>query len=162
VRRLILFRHAQAEQQSGAGDFMRELTLSGRLDAGIMGRVLAQAGYAPDLAIVSSARRTVQTWETASAAFPGAQAEFTRDVYEGSVAELRGLTERAAERTDTLMIVGHNPAIHAYAASLAGAAAGAQALREGFPTAAAAVFDHCDAGRVRLERFLKVKDFGGG
>ena len=68
---LILLRHAKAESASSTGrDIDRPLTERGHRDAAIMGRVLAQAGFIPDLALVSTARRAQETWEEASPAFP--------------------------------------------------------------------------------------------
>ena len=57
MRRLILFRHAKAEPRAaGEDDFDRPLSPRGRADAVLVGRALADAGFAPDLALVSPAR----------------------------------------------------------------------------------------------------------
>ena len=55
MRRLILLRHAKAENQAASGeDIDRALTARGLADAARMGQVLADAGLQPDLALVSS------------------------------------------------------------------------------------------------------------
>lgn len=161
MRRLILWRHAEAERSSGLGDFARELTQAGRLDAAIMGRALARGGWAPDLALVSSARRAAQTWEAGAAAFQDVEVVHTRDIYEATAAELAALAGEADGRAETLLILGHNPSLHGYAAQLAGGTQAARVLGDGMPTCAAAVFEFEDAG-PRLERLFRVKDLGGG
>lgn len=161
MRRLILMRHAEAEQSSALGDFARHLTESGRLDAALVGRALARAGCVPDLAIVSSASRAMQSWEAVSAAFPEAAVEYTRDVYEASAAGLSALTREAHPRAETLLLLGHNPSLYLYATQLAGGPRAAAELRDGLPTSAAAVFGFED-GHASFERLLKAKDLGGG
>ncbi len=80
--RLILMRHGKAEQHAASGgDFERALAPRGRNDAALMGQVLAKAGLSPALALVSSARRTRETWEAAAPAFPGVRVETRRDLY---------------------------------------------------------------------------------
>ena len=59
MERLILMRHGKAERHAQTGgDFERALVESGRADASMMGKLLAGLAYAPDLLLVSSARRT--------------------------------------------------------------------------------------------------------
>ncbi|MFJ9446322.1 SixA phosphatase family protein [Kitasatospora sp. NPDC101235] len=61
-RRLVLIRHAQAERET-AVDKERRLDEQGREEASRAGRWLAGSGITPDLARVSGARRTRETWE---------------------------------------------------------------------------------------------------
>ena len=156
---LILLRHAKAESVSNSGrDFDRGLTERGHRDAAIMGRVLAQAGYAPDLAMVSTARRAQETWENAAPSFPGAKLELNRSLYLAS----RELLAQAAEEglaAGRLMIVGHNPGLHELALMLMGA--GRDDL-DSFPTAAAAVFEVRSGQPALLQRMLLPRDHGGG
>ena len=64
MQRLILMRHGDAERpHTGTADFDRALTPEGRSESRAVGRALAEAGYRPDLALVSSAARTLQTWQ---------------------------------------------------------------------------------------------------
>jgi len=73
MRRLILFRHAKTEARSPSGDdASRRLTERGRDEAALMGRVLAEAGFLPDLALVSPAVRARETWEALAASLPKA------------------------------------------------------------------------------------------
>jgi phosphohistidine phosphatase len=71
MQRLILMRHAEAEPAAGSGrDRDRVLSGRGRKDSAAMARALAGRGMRPDLALVSPAARTRQTWELLHDAFP--------------------------------------------------------------------------------------------
>ena len=145
---LILLRHAKAEPEADSGlDFDRALTDGGWAEARLIGRVLKDAGFQPDLALVSSATRTVQTWEAASASFPSARAEALDSLYEAGPDQI--LAEAAKAKADVVVAVGHNPGIATLAAYLARQAGAAEASRmeRAFPTAAAAAFRH-DGRRV--------------
>ena len=76
--RLILLRHGKAEPESVSGqDFDRILTERGRRDVALVCLALADAGLQPELALVSPAARTLETWAVAATIFPGAQAQET-------------------------------------------------------------------------------------
>lgn len=60
---LILLRHAKAEAHN-LEDFQRSLALRGRRQAIAVGEALTEEGLVPDLALVSAAARTKQTWES--------------------------------------------------------------------------------------------------
>jgi phosphohistidine phosphatase len=143
MERLIIFRHGKAERDSASGeDFDRALTDRGRADAEAIGRMLAMSGSSPDLALVSSAVRAVQTYEAARPAFPRAAVKTSKDLYLASA----GALMRAAHAEDAacIMLVAHNPGLHDLAVALAreGRVTSADRIRleEGFPTSAAAVF----------------------
>jgi phosphohistidine phosphatase len=162
MQRLILFRHAKAERTSQTGeDFDRPLAQRGREDALLMGRVLAEAGFKPDLALVSAARRTIQTWEAAATAFPAARVEIIRNLFLADTATLLEAAESAAGRAETLMLVAHNPGLHDLALQLSRGTADPR-LDRGFPTGAAAVFDVPEPGRYTLADVLLPGNHGGG
>lgn len=143
MERLIIFRHGKAERDSASGDdFDRALTDRGRGDAEAIGRMLAMSGSSPDLALVSSAVRAVQTYEAARAAFPRALVKTSKDLYLASGGALMRAVR--AEDAACIMLVAHNPGLHDLAVALAreGRASSADLIRleEGFPTSAAAVF----------------------
>jgi phosphohistidine phosphatase len=167
MQRLILLRHGKAESVAASGgDFERCLTERGRRDAALIGRVLAAAGFAPDLAMVSSARRARETWDEVSPAFPYARYESARLLYLASSEYLAQAVVGASEPVSTLIIVGHNPGLHDFAMTLWGqaplAAGEANPLNAGFPTSAAAVFSLDPKGRARFERMFTPRDHGGG
>jgi len=141
--RLILLRHGKAEADASSGrDFDRALTDRGRRDAALIARLLDEAGLAPDLALVSPAARTVQTWEAAAPFFPKARVMETPELYEITAGDILALARREGAAVGTVMVVGHNPGLGQLAAWLAQEASSAAArtlLSEGFPTGAAAV-----------------------
>lgn len=150
-RRLILMRHADAERGGGAmADIERALTPEGVAEARRIGRALAEAGLAPDRALVSTARRARETWTAVSEAFPDVAADFHKAIYEASPATLWALAQQGMVGGESLILVGHNPGMQALAASLA---RGGPPMR-GFPTGAVAVFGFAADDAVALERFL--------
>ena len=158
MQRLILMRHGEAERpRPGLEDFDRSLDDEGRAEARRMGQALASAGYVPDLALVSAARRTLETWAGAAAAFPhDVHVEQRRGLYAASVMTLSASVAEAGERSSTVMLVGHNPGVQQYAAYLAQQAGAARIDR--FPTGSAAVFAFDEAGAPRLEAMLTARD----
>ena len=164
MQRLILLRHGKAERANVGGDFERGLTERGRSDAALMGRVLAQAGLVPDLALVSAAKRTRQTWQATGAVFPQAVAEIQPRLYGASGEQIAQAVEDAADQASTVIVVGHNPGLHSFALQLLGhGGAGDRArLAAGFPTATAAAFTFDAQGRASYDGVFYAKDYGGG
>ncbi|MEU9043010.1 MULTISPECIES: histidine phosphatase family protein [unclassified Kitasatospora] len=141
-RRIVLVRHAKAEW-SDTDDHERPLAERGRKDAPVLGRWLAGTGVTPDLALVSTATRTRETWKLASAELPvRPRSVFEDRLYEASLGEMIAILNEVSDEVQDLVVVGHNPGVHALADALAGEADGdlpARMNRSGFPTAAAAV-----------------------
>lgn len=158
MRRLILMRHGEAERpHPGLEDFDRSLDEEGRAESRRMGLALAKAGFAPDLALVSAARRTLETWAAVAAAFSGDVAvEQRRGLYAASASTLAATVAEASGRAQAIMLVGHNPGIHQYAIHLAHQAGAARPDR--FPTGSALVFGFDEDGPPRLEASLMARD----
>jgi phosphohistidine phosphatase len=166
MRRLILFRHAKAEPRGpGQGDFDRPLSPRGWEDAAIVGRALAADGLAPDMALVSPARRTTETWVGAQGAFAPAKTELTPSLYDAAPEAISEAIEAVADQCDTLIVIGHNPGLHEVAIELLidASASGAEIERVAarFPTATAAVYAIDEAGRARLDALYLAKELGG-
>jgi phosphohistidine phosphatase len=120
------------------------LTAEGRHDAGDTARALAAAGLLADLALVSAAVRTRQTFEALRPLLPDMRLEARDDLYEASADALWNAADGA--EAETVLLVGHNPSVHALALSLAErcVAAGVrerERLEHGYPTATAAAFE---------------------
>ena len=162
MKALILFRHAKTEATSADGDRARELTESGRAAAAAMGLKLAADGVRPDLALVSSAARTRETWELASAAFPRARVEVRQDLYDASAEAIAAAVDAAAPHAEVVVVVGHNPGLQTYALDLlkkGAAPRGVQArVAAGFPPATAAIFAFDAAGRASLDALFDPRD----
>jgi phosphohistidine phosphatase len=164
MRRLILFRHAKTEARSDDGDdFSRRLIERGRKEAAVMAQVLAEAGFLPDLALVSPATRARETWDQMAVVFPRARLELRKDLYDATPEELAAEAETDVEGADTVIIVGHNPGLQELAVNLlidnGGSHHDIERLSAGFPTCAAAVFTLDAAGRAHLEALFHARDY---
>lgn len=166
MKRLILMRHGKAERSNVGGDFERGLTERGLADAALMGRLLADEGLTPDLALVSAARRTQQTWGAVSQAFPAAKSISLRPLYHASAERILFEVEAHGDQGDTLMVVGHNPGLHELTLGLlrqggAGSALAARAESR-FPTSTVAAFTIDDYSRPTYDGLFYAADHGGG
>lgn len=163
MQRLILMRHAEAERAPGPGsDRDRPLAARGRIDAAAMGRALAARGLRPDLALVSPATRTRQTWDLLHDAFGDVQIRDDAALYNGGADILRRLIEAAEDEAGCLMVVAHNPGVHLLAVEYLVEGAASPSILDrmsgGFPPGAAAVFSVDAAGRPSLEGYLQPRD----
>jgi phosphohistidine phosphatase len=167
MQRLILMRHGKAERAGlGVEDSERHLTDRGVADARIMGRVLKENGLIPDLALVSSAARTQETWTAVSEAFPRARIQVRQGLYLAGTSHLRQTVELMAEANETLMVVAHNPGLHDLALRLLADSSAPPSvmakLAGGFPTSTAVAFTVDAAGRYQYDGIFYVRDYGGG
>jgi len=142
ARRLVLLRHAKAEPARGeVPDDMRPLALRGRSQAGAVGKAFSAAALVPDVALVSTALRTRQTWELLSSRLHDPSRVLLRlrpEIYEASVADVLALVRGLDPQVGTVLVVGHEPTMAATAAHLAGPGSDDAALaqvRVGVPTA---------------------------
>lgn len=161
--RLMLFRHAHADRPFDVVDHERSLSEKGLEQARRMGAYIGKQGLAPDLAIVSSARRTQQTWQEAASAgeFTATTVDEPR-VYESSAGDLLEVVRAQPAEHISIMLVGHNPGMERLAAWLIGSgdlAAVARLQRE-FVVAGLAIISfpdddwaQIDVQSGRLERF---------
>ena len=146
MRRLVLFRHAKSDWSNPRlPDEERPLAPRGLRDAPRMGAWLAARGIVPDKVLVSPAQRAQQTWELARRRL-GADVptETVEMLYAfGDHRPLLEAARRFGGEAQTLMLVGHNEAMHDLAETLArtGDEAQLKRLRKKFPTAAIAVID---------------------
>jgi phosphohistidine phosphatase len=141
-RRIVLLRHAKADWPQ-VSDHDRPLADRGRKDAPVAGRWLAGAGVAPELTLCSTATRCRETWKLTAPELPQRPKTVYDDrLYEASLGELIALINGVDEGVRDLMLVGHNPGMHALADALSGEADGdthERMNRTGFPTSAMAV-----------------------
>jgi phosphohistidine phosphatase len=147
MKRLILLRHAKAVSKQGARDFDRALADQGRAEMASVARFLGATEPPPDLALVSSARRTRETWDLARAGLEDVATAYEERIYEASpeglLAVLREADGVTADGPDeTVVLVGHNPGISDLAQMLVGPADGGRAqLASGMPTAGIVIID---------------------
>ena len=118
MQRLILMRHAKTEPWSeGIDDHARALTPIGHEAARAMGQALKAEGWTPAKAIVSTARRTRETWSHLSKIFGTSEMVLEEDLY---LAGERGIADIIADQAgaSSLIIIGHNPGLHDLALSI--------------------------------------------
>jgi phosphohistidine phosphatase len=167
----MLLRHAKSDWSQGAGDRERPLNERGRDAAPKIGRYIAQAQTVPDLILCSTSRRTRQTCDLVTAAFPATpEIEFEEELYLAEFGTIIGLVRAVPDKVHRVMVIGHNPGIHQAAADLTGPgnAKDRAALSARFPTGALAVIDfasgtwgdiHPRAGK--LDRFITPRLLSG-
>jgi phosphohistidine phosphatase len=142
--RLVLLRHAKSDWPHGVPDQDRPLGERGRREAPAAGRWLAAAGLVPDRVLVSSARRTQETWALVGPELGGDRLDVRVEdrVYEAGAGDLLDLVRETDESVGTLLVVGHNPGLEVLAMVLddqRGMPADRQRLVTKFPTGAVAV-----------------------
>ncbi|WP_454295023.1 SixA phosphatase family protein [Salana multivorans] len=164
---LILLRHAKAEAHN-LEDFQRSLALRGRRQAIAVGEALTEEGLVPDLALVSAAARTKQTWELLASRLPReVPATVTRELYETGPRSVVDLVREIDDDVSTLIVVGHEPVMSWTAARLAGPGSDpllAEQVQLGIPTAARCVLEvpgswaELDRGGARLVAVARPRE----
>ena len=133
----MLVRHAQAAD--APADVDRPLTAHGTRRAAAIGAWLAESGLTVGQAVVSPARRAVQTW---AAAGSGPSVVDPR-VYDNTVEAVLAAIRDTHEDVQQLAVVGHNPSISHLAVLLddgQGTPTARVQLQAGFPPGGVAVF----------------------
>ena len=167
MRRLMLLRHAKTERaEPGQRDRDRNLTKRGRADAPVIGTYMARHGLAPDLVLVSPAKRTQETWALMAPAFATAPRLLNEErIYDATTETLFKIIGET-RGAHSLLIVGHNPGLHDAAVQLiaSGDVEARERVAEKLPTSGLVVIDlafddwskvHRHAGR--LEHFITPK-----
>lgn len=171
MRQLLLLRHAKSSwDDPKLPDHARPLNGRGRRAAQAMRGAMLGLGLAPDIVLVSSARRTLQTLEALAPWEETPLIEPMDALYLAGAPQLLAVLNNVAETARSVLLIGHNPGLHELALMLAGAEAlrsndpATRKLAEAYPTGALAEFAvpggwwQLDAGRARLLRFLAPRD----
>ena len=141
---LLLLRHAKSGWDDPTlEDIERPLSPRGIQAAPMMGAYIASARLVPDLVLCSSAVRTRQTLALMlpHLGLPSPAVVHEHGLYLAAASELIDRIRAIASGPRRVMIVGHNPGLHAAAMTLAGSGRrhDITALASKFPTAALAV-----------------------
>jgi phosphohistidine phosphatase len=147
---LSLLRHAKsAWDDPTLGDHDRPLAPRGEKAAPAMGRFIATHDLVPELVLCSTAMRTRQTIALALLEMPRKPSDilYEDDVYLATPTALRARLAQVDDTVRHIMIVGHNPGLHALALELTGTGARRAVIdmARKFSTAALAVIDFHDA-----------------
>ena len=131
-----------------------------------MAQWLAGEGFVPSLALVSTARRTQETWALAAPELGDAEKRDVAAIYEAPAERLLDLIRETEASVATLLMLGHNPGMEDLAARLIRPRGGVaeDRLKTKYPTAGIAVLslivdDWRDVGSetVVLEQFVTPK-----
>jgi phosphohistidine phosphatase len=169
VRRLLLFRHAKTVQsgRGGSEDRLRGLIDRGRKDSATIGAYLAAEGLVPELALVSAAVRTQETWKFSAREFGvSVDAQTAEQLYDATPDAILALVKETPAKVQSLLVIAHNPGLHELALMLvaSGNVKAREQLEENLPTAGLVIVDlPFDEWRTlrresgRLERFVTPK-----
>ena len=146
MRRLYLMRHgkAQAGMPPGGGDRERALVGRGRKESQWMGAFCRDQSQPPTLILCSPSRRTVETCDSFCEGFGEELPRRVVDgIYMGSPSALLYAVAEAGGSEPGVILIGHNPGIHALALALGrhGPGPARARLSTRFPTAALAIFE---------------------
>lgn len=118
---LVIIRHAKSDWSRPISDRDRPLADRGRKQAPKTGAWIAAHIGTPDLAIVSTAARTRQTWEAVAAELDEEiETEFSEAAYTFDGRNLRRLVAEFPSSAETVALVSHNPAVEELVETLTG------------------------------------------
>lgn len=111
MKKLLLIRHAKAEQGSSFADFERSLKPRGIDDATMMAGRLKTKGIIPQLVVSSPAQRALSTAEVFSHQLATGDIQTNKAIYEASDATLFSIITGLPDEYEFIALVGHNPGI---------------------------------------------------
>jgi len=170
VRTLHLLRHAKSSwQDAELPDHDRPLSKRGRRAGAALAHRFARES-APDVVLCSTALRTRQTLELISAALKPSKVVFEPAIYGGGIRKLMKLLWHLPDSAQTVLLIGHNPALHELAVSLADDTTTGRlpSLADKFPTGALATFQFTGkwsdlhAGKAAAIAYVRPADLGDG
>lgn len=149
MKTLILMRHG--DSPAHLDDFNREISPLGENHARAAANLLKT--YRIDKALVSKAKRTLQTLEIVQDVNEIGQIETSDALYNHLENDYLALINKVTDDVSSLLIVGHNPAIHTLALTLAfdDEYSYNQLLEQSFPAAAFIVIEFTLASWQKIE-----------
>jgi phosphohistidine phosphatase len=174
MHQLLLLRHAKSARAPALPDHARPLSPEGEQTASAMARAMRNLGLQPDLVLVSSARRTLQTLERFEPWDETPLIEPTDALYMATAPQMLKVLNGIAETVRSALLLGHNPGVQELALLLIGGREVAERtpetrrLAQQYPTAALAEFaipgtwQAQKPGGALLVRFLAPADLSGG
>jgi phosphohistidine phosphatase len=162
VKRLLLLRHAKSSwDDPSLDDHNRPLAPRGRRASALIAEHLRRARIGPVLVLCSSARRTRETLERVMPALDPVEVRIERELYGASSEGLLQRLREVPDEVESVMMVGHQPAIQELALHLAGEGSELERVRAKFPTAALATLtfpgEWSELGHRSAELFAYVK-----
>ena len=172
MRRVLILRHAKSDWPSGMPDLDRPLAARGVKACAVMGQYLAREMLLPDMALVSPAKRTRETWALIKPELGVHVTEhFEKRIYEAPWQQLLSVVQALPSAMRSVLLVGHNPGSAELAFNLTGFGDryAAQRMAAGYPTCALVVLNLMEGEwadvtprACRLDRFVTPASLGGG
>jgi phosphohistidine phosphatase len=175
MHQLLLLRHAKSSwDDPKLPDRERPLNPRGQIAATAVRQAMRDIGLAPDVVLVSPARRTMQTLAALEPWDDTPLVEHVEALYLASADDLLTVLRGVATMARSVLVIGHNPGLHELAMLLVGSAAMTPAhsdmrhLAEGLPTggliefAIAGPWATLGEGAGRLQRFVVPRDLAAG
>jgi phosphohistidine phosphatase len=116
MKKLYLLRHGEAESAFSADDKDRRLTLAGQRSLEELRDVLTRDNIEPEICLCSTAIRTKMT---RNIVLPSVETEYSDTIYTASPTILLQIIKDLDDAVNSVVLVGHNPAIHELAHMLA-------------------------------------------
>lgn len=172
MAQLLLLRHAKSSwDDPSLPDHQRPLNPRGERAARAMAGAFASLHLAPDLALVSTSRRTRQTFDALRLNTDAIEVDVTDRLYLADAETILERLREVPEPVRSVLVVGHNPGLYDAAIELVGDDPATRPeppvmrLLDGYPTASLAEFQvsvpwsEIGSGRGRLLRFHRPEDF---
>lgn len=115
---LFLLRHAEAVS-TAESDRARSLTAKGREDAAVLARKMVALRIIPDYVVCSPAKRAQETCGVLMETLPQVSIIYPEYLYEASKNDLFKAIGSFSYTGKTVLVIGHNPAMHSLANFLA-------------------------------------------
>ena len=143
MKRLYILRHAKAASPENTRDFDRPLAEQGLEDAAALGQLMTKQSYTPDAALCSTAKRTCETLDALG--LPSStKTAYHEKMYDASAGDLLDMIQNTDDTAQSILLIGHNPAIHELALRLASEESGLsllQRLLKGYNPATLSILD---------------------
>ena len=121
MHQLLLLRHAKSSwDDPKLADRDRPLNKRGRRAAGAMRQAMLDLGLAPDVVLVSPARRTQETLAALEPWDDTPLIEPVEALYLANAPQLLAVLRDVNETVRSVLLIGHNPGMHELAVLLAG------------------------------------------
>lgn len=169
MKTLTVMRHAKAMAGiAGGRDIDRALAERGRADAVRIGAEMRRLRLVFDAVFASPAMRVAETVADLREGYGvSLPVEIRSEIYEASLAALLDLVRSTGDGVESLLVVGHNPALHQLTLHLVGAGEGRlrEALADGLPTGTLVEIGlpivrwaDAEVGSGTLHRFVRPRD----
>jgi phosphohistidine phosphatase len=136
MKRVYLLRHAKSSWKGrGVPDHDRPLAPRGRRAAKAIAGHLLERGIEPELVLCSTARRARETLERIEPVLGTPVVRFEPELYGASAGTLLDRLRAVEDAVDSVLLIGHNPAVQQLALELAHPTHQLRELEAKFPTA---------------------------